>query len=376
MAFKPFSQVKKISPLGEPILCWLQAPADTGKTTLMLELLRALKEYGIGVVVPMDHRAEVYQKLADNEGIGVYPVSTDTTIWSNVEKIVKTLKVELPGSGAATIIWDSVSPGFTEVMTEAQRVAALTPEQRKQEIGNSNKTAAYQDKAQYMKQVATVANYGLNTIWISHEFSGRDAQAHEVTKTTITDTEIKKFRRNLNLQLRTNKENGRYFVEIVWARERPGLAGKKLYDEAGMFVGMWNRIFAEFTGAKVVAWEDVEFWAEPKEAWLAGFEQTLEAEGIMVTAFDDVKHAENAYNKLRETVMKVFTPEWVKANKDVPNAKAKHMAKTWKDDVQRRLLERWEIEATIQGKLQKAEMPKETPTEEVPEGEFAEMEQF
>jgi hypothetical protein len=372
MAFKSFKEVKKVNALlGEPLLVWLSAPAATGKSTLTLDFFRTLCVNGsIGILIPMDHRPAIFEELFEKEGVPVYPVDPDPTKWNNEDAILKALRTNLPGSGANAVAWDSVTPRFREIIAEAQTVAELTPEERKALTGNSNKISAYQPKALFMEKVAAVATYGLNTIWISHEHEGKDKDAKDVMKTSITNTEIKKFRRNLNLHLRTGVEGGRYYVEIVWARDRQALAGKKLYDEQGLFKGMWNRIIAEFSDAPVVLWDQVKYWSSPDDAITAAMEQfVIGPNGEQILPFNEMNHAENAYNKLKkEVVLPLMTPAWKSKNAKNPHAAAELMATHWKAEVEKRLQARL-LEATGE-QLEPAEPPAEEPAEQQPEFTF------
>lgn len=350
MAFQPFSKVKKVNDLmGEPILCWLQAPADTGKSTLMLDFYRTFVGDGIGILIPMDHRPAIFEQLAEEEGIPIFPVDPDTNTWNNEDSIIKALRTNLPGSGARVLVWDSVSPRFREIINEAQTMADMTPEQREKAGGNKNKISVYQPKSLFMEKVASIATYGLNTCWISHEFEGRDRNAKEMTKTTITETEIKKFRRNLNLWIRTGIDRGKYYVEIVWARDRQALTGKRFYDEVGMFKGMWMRLVEEFKGAVVTPWETVEYWANPQDAITAAMEQSvIGPNGEKILPFDHINHATNAYESFkRDKVLPMMTDEWKKANAGVNGAAARLLAPLWKEEVAKRLQNRLKIEQTI-----------------------------
>ena len=60
MPFKTFQEVKTIG-TKEPLLVWLEAPANTGKSTLIAELYR---KFNPGVIIPMDHRAGLFADLA------------------------------------------------------------------------------------------------------------------------------------------------------------------------------------------------------------------------------------------------------------------------------------------------------------------------
>lgn len=335
MAFATFDKVKKVNNGKEPVLCWLEAPAGTGKSTLIAEFFR---KFNPAVIVPMDQRAGIYEELLA-EGVQVFPVSADPTEWADENAILKAMRQNIPGSGVVAGAIDSMTPRFREIISDAQDVAEMSAEERKRITGNSNKISAYQDKARFMEKMAVFANFGINFVWVGHEFEGRDNKAQVVTKTTITKQEREKFRRNLNLHLRTGIDRGKYFVEVIWARERPELTGQKFFDEAGMFKGMWDKILASYEGAKVVAWDDVEYWQKPDDAIAAAMEVYKEApNGSKVHAFDVLNHAQNAYEKVKKTVAaEVAHDDWKAKHRDDPAAAAKLMARRWKEDVAKRI---------------------------------------
>jgi hypothetical protein len=382
MPFEPFKKVKKVNPLmGEPILVWLAGPADTGKSTLLLDFYLTFCPAGsLGILIPMDQRYKAFEDFADLEGIQIMPVSTDPTVWRDEDAILKSLRENMPGSGTTALAWDSVSPKFRELIGEAQTIADMTPDQRKAAIGNTNKVSAYQPKARFMEKVAVLATYGVNTVWVSHEYEGKDASAKDVLKTSITKIEVEKFRRNLNMHLRTGIERGNYFVQIVWARDRGSLSGKKLFDEPdNKFRGMWKRLSEAFNGAEVTTWDTIEFWAKPEDAITAAMEQFIEAsDGSQIFPFDHIKHATNAYDKLKqEVVIPAMTKDWKAANASDKQAAPKLMAEKWKAEVARRLQERLEeYEKSLQPATEPEENPFDLPPEPEeenpePQGEFA-----
>jgi hypothetical protein len=319
MGFPKFKQDHK-----EPIFCWLYGVARGGKTTLALDFIR---ENQPGVVIPMDQRFEVYRDLALAEGVDVWPVSdpSDPTVWASADHIMENLRRNFPGSGARSLVWDSISPEFRHWVEWAMAYADKTPQERQQALGPKfkNKSALFQPKAHYMEQVAMIANYGVSCIWVSHEHQGGDQSGNLVMKTSITDQERLKFQRNVNLVLKVHLNSGRYGVEIEEARNRPELNGRVIWDEPGnMFKGVWKQIEAAFYAAQVVDWDQIEQFASDRQAADLAMEQTREVDGEIVTPFKNVHHALNALAQVKEKT---------------GHQSGIDLAKAWKTEVEARL---------------------------------------
>ena len=331
MPFPSFKEVKRTTK--ENLLIWLEAPANSGKSTFCTELFR---QFNPGVVIPSDQRDGMYKELLD-EGIQVHPITADPTQWNDENAILKSLSANIPGSGVQAIVWDSLSPKFRKLITEAQDIAELPPQERKAVTGNTNKAAAYQPKAKFMEKVASVAAFGTHVVWVAHEFEGGDRQGKDVTKTTITKQERAKFERNLNLHLRTGIEGSKYYIQVVWARERPELLGTKFYDEQGMFRGMIDRLIEAYEGATVVVFDEVPYWPTPEQAIKAALE--VEVDGVF--AFTELKHATNAYEKLKkEVIQETDKAEWKANNAKDKFAAVKLMATRWREDVYERIADK------------------------------------
>lgn len=319
MPFPTFKQEHR-----EPILCWLYGLARGGKSTLALDFIR---ENQPGVVIPMDQRFELYRDLAVAENVQVWPVSdpADPSVWASADHILEHLRKNFPGSGAKSLVWDSTTPGFRHWVEWAAGYADMTPKERETVLGKKykNKSALYQPKAHYMEQVAMIANYGVNCLWISHEHSGRDERGQEKVKTSITDQERLKFQRNTNLTLKIRWEGTRFGVEIEEARNRPSLGGTVFWDEPGnMFRGMWRKIAEAFYAAEVVDWDQLEVFASDRQAADLALEQTREVDGEVIGAFRSINHAANAFKQVEKKV----------GSKD-----PKKLAAAWKDEVAGRL---------------------------------------
>lgn len=307
----------------EPILCWLYGVAKGGKTTLALDFIR---ENQPGVVIPMDQRFEAYRDLALAENVQAWPVSdpADPTVWSSAGHILEYLRRNFPGSGARCLVWDSISPEFRHHVEWAMSYSDLTPDERVAALGAKfkNKSALFQPKSHFMELVATIANYGVACMWISHEHQGNDEKGETTMKPSITDQERLKFQKNVNLTLKIRWEKNRYGVEIEEARNRPSLNGTIYWDEPdNLFRGTWKKITTAFYAAEVVDWEQLEVFASDRQAADLAMEQTRQVGDEVITPFKNVLHAKNAFARVKKQV-KGNGPE---------------LARAWKAEVAKRL---------------------------------------
>jgi hypothetical protein len=286
----------------EPNFCWLYALAGAGKSTLALDFIRANQP---GVVIPMDQRYSIYRDLALMEGVPVWPVSepADPTVWASADQVLEHLRRNFPGSGAKSLVWDSISPGFRYWVEWAAGYADMTPKQRETALGGKykNKSSLYQPKSRYMEQVATITNYGVSCLWISHEHGGRDQTGQETMKTSITAQERLKFQRNVNLTLKIRQEGQRYGIEIEEARNRPDLNSLVLWDEPGnLFRGMWSQVAERFYAAEVVDWDHLEVFASDRQAVDLAMGQTREVGGEVISPFKNIYHAAGVLNRIKQ----------------------------------------------------------------------------
>jgi hypothetical protein len=76
---------------------------------------------------------------------------------------------------------------------------------------NKNRVAAFKEKATAIRLLQdVVTGWGTDTAWIYHLVKGRDAKANEVVKTSITELELSRIMRSVNLRLRLSQDNGVY----------------------------------------------------------------------------------------------------------------------------------------------------------------------
>ena len=94
---------------------------------------------------------------------------------------------------------------------------------------NRNQIAAFKTKALAMRQLQdAVTRWGTDCLWIYHLQDSRDAKAKEITRSSVSETELARLKRCLNMQLEIVQESsdpqskrgirlfGREKVEVVW----------------------------------------------------------------------------------------------------------------------------------------------------------------
>jgi hypothetical protein len=83
---------------------------------------------------------------------------------------------------------------------------------------NKNRVAVFKEKATAIRLLQdVVTGWGTDTAWIYHLVKGRDARANEVVKTSITELELSRIMRRVNLRLRLSQDNGVYGLGALWS---------------------------------------------------------------------------------------------------------------------------------------------------------------
>jgi hypothetical protein len=321
---------KKMTKRQYPPRLWaLVGFPGSGKSTLATQMRTPI------LVVDADHRFDEVLDLAAGD---VYELSGAPSDNVNADAIARILGARMPGAAVGTIVVDSLTAIITPLIVQAMadkdqgRVKSLA--------------AAFRTKALAMRQLQdAVTRWGCDVLWIYHVDKARDAQANEVVRASISQTELARLTRSINLQLRIVQEGERRGVRVVWARR--GRSGVTLWDESGTWAGMPERIEqAVYDGLSPAEQDRLEqdpgFFPNPETAIAWGAEQG---------AFEALQHARNAYHKLRRE----------KKPKD-----ARGMTKLWKADVQRRLAAQAEMEEEPAETEELSESPAAPPETEQP----------
>ncbi|MFT5685226.1 MAG: hypothetical protein ACI8RZ_006175 [Myxococcota bacterium] len=199
---------------------------SSGKTTFAAQMR------GPKLVIDADHR---FTEVLDLDGDDVYALSDNPADNVDPDAIGRILEANMPGSGVKTIVVDSltaiITPFVVQAMVDRQKGRA------------KNLMAAFQKKALAMRQLQdAVTRWGTDSLWIYHLQDSRDANAASVVRSTVSQTEIARLTRSINLQLQVVEDGGRRGIQVIWARR--GRCGITVWDDVGMWVGMPEKLEA------------------------------------------------------------------------------------------------------------------------------------
>lgn len=210
-----------------PVRHWsLVGHAGTGKSTFATQM------QGPKLVIDADHR---FSELLFRDSGVVYQLSETPSDNVDPERIHAILLKDMPGAGVRTIVVDSLTSIITPYVVQAMRDG---------EQGRlRSKMAGFQRKALAMRQLQdAVSRWGTNTLWIYHLQDAHDAQANAVVRSTVSQTEVARLTRSLNVQLQIVVDGQRRGIHVAWARR--GRSGMTLWDESGCWQDMPARIEA------------------------------------------------------------------------------------------------------------------------------------
>jgi hypothetical protein len=237
------------------------------------------------LVVDADHRFQEVLDLAGDRA--VYELSDRPADQVDPDRVAAILAEHMPESDVATIVVDSLTAIITPLVVQAMI---------DKDAGRAkNLAAAFRGKALAMRQLQdAVTRWGTDTLWLYHLQDARDAQGKELTRATVSKTELARLTRSINLQLELLQEDGRHGVKVVWARR--GRSGVILWDESETWADMPERIEAAVYDGLTeedrerIAQETPDVFPNAATAIAWGFDQG---------AFEVLQHARNAYDKLK-----------------------------------------------------------------------------
>jgi hypothetical protein len=185
---------------------------------------------GPKLVIDADHRfSEVLDLSADD----VYTLSDEASHNVDPDAINTILLKNMPSSGVKTIIIDSLTAIITPYI-----VQAMVDREKKR---TKNLMASFQKKALAMRQLQdAITRWGTDTLWIYHLQDSRDANANNIVRSTVTDTEIARLSRCINMKLQIIEDGERRGVHVLWARQ--GRSDITIWDESGSWEDMPQRI--------------------------------------------------------------------------------------------------------------------------------------
>lgn len=299
MAFKKMTREKY-----PPRLWSLVGYPRCGKSTFASQMK------GPMVVVDADHRFQEVLHLTQYE---VFELSETRSDNVDPNIITKRLNQNMPGSGVQTIVVDSLTAIITPIVVQAM-IDHDNGEER-------NLSAAFRTKALAMRQIQdAVTRWGTDVLWIYHLQDARDARAKEITRATISQTELARLTRSINAQLEVvlDEPNNRRGVKVVWARR--GRSGMVLWDETGCWRGMPEQIEAAIYDGLTADEQDriesttPDYFPNPETAVSWAMDQG---------AFATMGQARKIYDQLK---------------KEQKPANAREMAQLWVETVQAQLL--------------------------------------
>lgn len=274
MAFKKMEKAQY-----PPRLWALVGYPGSGKSSFATQMKTPL------LAVDADHRFDEVLDLAAGD---VYELSDAPADHVDADRIAALLAANMPGSGVRTIVVDSLTAIITPLVVQAMVDKDAGREK--------NLAAAFRGKALAMRQLQdAVTRWGCDTLWIYHLNDARDGQGKALVKATVSQTELARLTRSINLQLEIVQERGgRRGVKVAWARR--GRSGMTIWDESGTWAGMPERIEDAVYGGLSLA--DQERIEGETPATFPNAETAI-AWGMEQGAFQVLQHARNAYNKLK-----------------------------------------------------------------------------
>jgi hypothetical protein len=298
MAFGTFKQ-------GTHRRMWaLIGEATTGKSTFLAACRDPL------VVIDPDGRFLDLAQEMQAQGRDALSLSNKPADHHDALAIQKALEANMPKANVATIGLDSMTallePLVARIMEEIERGL------------HTNKAAAWQPKSRLLRLIVpAMTKWGTDVIFIYHEQDHRDHKGQEGVRRTVSALEEARMLMNLNARIKLGfVDGGERYAEVIWSRT--GRTGK-VFDAQGMWEGVPEQIDALIwddlteTEKEVASGVAPATFADPQAAWAWGFAQG---------PFRDMRHAQNAYEK-------------VKTDEQPKNAKA--MRDLWVADVERRV---------------------------------------
>jgi hypothetical protein len=298
MAFKKMTRMKY-----PPRLWALVGYPGSGKSCFATQMRGPL------LVVDADHRFTEVVGLAGTRD--VYELSDVATDNTDPDRVAAILAENMPDAEVETIVVDSLTAIITPLVVQAMV---------DKDAGRAkNLAAAFRTKALAMRQLQdAITRWGTDVLWVYHLMDARNGRGEALVRATVSQTELARLTRSINMQLEIVQNGDRRGIKVVWARR--GRSGMTLWDDTGTWAGMPEKIEAAvYDGLTEADQERIEeeipdVFPSPETAIAWGHERG---------AFKALQHARNAYDKLK---------------REAQPKTAREMTRLWVANVQARLM--------------------------------------
>jgi len=280
---------KKMEKSQFPSRLWsLVGYAGAGKSTF------ATRMKGSKLVIDADHRFSEVLDLSKDE---VFQLSDNASDNVDPDAITKHLLENMPDSGVKTVIVDSLTAIIMPII-----VQALIDRDKGRE---KNLMSGFKNKAMAMRQIQdAVTRWGTDVLWIYHLQDARDAKAKEITRATISQTELARLTRSINMQLEIVQEGDKRGIKVVWARR--GRSGLVLWDESGSWESMPEKIEEAVYGG--LSKEEQDRIEEELPKVFPNAENAI-AWGVEQGVFPTVEASKRAYDALKAEALPTTAKE-------------------------------------------------------------------
>ncbi len=223
--------------------------ARSGKSTLGMEFARycmAQQAKSELYLISNDGREDEYHAAFGNAVVEPWPQKADAqatfttldaaAVYDCVANDVKGGEFKRVGC----VLLDNATNYFLDT-TKATQVKA---QQGQGSAGSSTKAAV-------MGTVATFLMKPQKPIFVishEHDAAGRNASAGQKKRETISNTELSRMDRCFNLELEVIEDKGRYGVKVLFWRYKPDLKPFVVWDEKGMFEGIFDILLEALEG--------------------------------------------------------------------------------------------------------------------------------
>jgi hypothetical protein len=274
MGFKKMTQQQY-----PPRLWTLVGYPGSGKSTFATQMRGPI------LAIDADNR---FREVLPSTPSDVYCLSENPSDNADTDQIVALLNLNMAESNVNTIVVDSLTAIIVPLVTQAIK---------NNDAGrNRNRAAAFKDKALALRQLQdTLTKWGKDVLWIYHFQDGRDGQGKKISRPTISETELSRLTRSINMQLQVVQDGNRRGIKVVWARH--GHNQMVIWDESDKWIGMPERIEQAVYGGLSGAEQDHRFDDVPKQ--FPNIESAIEW-AISKDAFTDICDARKIYDELKQ----------------------------------------------------------------------------